>query len=301
MGGKSKVLHLFKDYFPDFKKINGYIEPFIGGGSVFFYLKENGYLEGKPVYLSDINAELINTHIVVRDKLGELIPLLEKHQKLSNEKYYDNIRKEFPPGTGWTDVEKAAAFIYLVNNSMGGMWRVNSQGKNNRSMSPAACANAYVGEDYQSKNNLVKDELFKCSKLLQGTIIRCHPFEKILDILELKDVKNYLIFFDPPYFSVGYQQYSKDGFNVNSRLNIPKVFKELDKRGNKVMMSNSDSPTIYTYFKGYHINQIQTERRQVALDGVTKENMKNAKKWTEVVVTNYKPPVRQLDIMNAWD
>lgn len=290
MGGKSKVVHLIKDYFPNFNNINGYIEPFCGALSVFFYLKENGYLEGKKVYLSDINAELINTHIQVRDNLDKLIPLLEKHQKLSNEKYYDGIRKVFPPGIGMTDIEKAAVFIYLVNNAMGGMWRVNKEGKNNRSMSPAARDNAYFGEE--SKN-----ELFRCSKLLQNTEIRNHSFEKILD---LKDINNYLLYFDPPYYGTGYQQYSADGFNVNSQLNIPKVFKELDKRGNKLIMSNSDVSVIYSYFKDYNINIIQTERRQVALDGITKDNMKDAKKWTEVVVLNYSVTCKQMTIEDAW-
>lgn len=290
MGGKSKVLHLFKDYFPDFSKIDGYIEPFLGAGSVFFYLKENGYLEGKNVYLSDINAELINTHIQVRDNLDELIPLLEKHQKLNCREHYDKVKKVFPPGIGMTDIEKAAAFIYLVNNAMGGMWRVNSQGKFNSS----------YGNN--TDNNLIKDELFLCSKLLQGTDIRCHSFEKILEIERERDIFAYL---DPPYFNVdstdGCYRYAKDQFCINTRLTIPKVFKELDKRGNKVMMSNSNHPNIYTYFKDYNIIQIYTDRRKLALNKITKEAMNNVKKQTEVIVLNYNVVKKQKTIDDAWD
>ena len=62
MGGKSQVLHIFKDYFPDFYNVKGYIEPFIGGASIYFYVMENyrGALDGKPIFISDINKELIN-------------------------------------------------------------------------------------------------------------------------------------------------------------------------------------------------------------------------------------------------
>ncbi len=285
MGGKSKVIHLIKDYFPNFNNIDGYVEPFVGAGNVFFYLKENGYLENIPVYLSDINAELINTHIQVRDNLNKLIPLLEKHEKLNSEKHYYDIRNRFPPGIGMTDIEKAAAFIYLTHSVFGGQWRVNSQGK---------CNKAYSG-----KNNiiLVNDELYKCSKLLQDTTIKCHSFDKIL---ELDERDNIFCYQDPPYYDVNSVSYAKDGFCLNTRLLIPKVFVELDKRGNKVMMSNADCPTIYKLFDKYNIIPIKTNRNDGLSWNGPKLGYNEIEKLKEVVVTNYSVTKKQRMIEDAW-
>ncbi len=288
MGGKSKVLHLFKDYFPT--NFKGYIEPFLGGGSVFFYLKENGYLNDVPVYLSDINNELITTYKVVRDNLNELIPLLEKHEKLNSDEHYNKIKKQFPPGIGMTDIEKSAAFIYLINNSMAGRWLLHKNG---------TCANQYVGNKY--KEAVIKDDLSKCSRLLKGTDIRCYSFENVLNLeKEIGNIEGYYIYFDPPYYGVSHQQHSKDDFNINSQMNIPKIFKELDKRGCKVMMSNSDCNITRRYFKDYNITQIQTNRRNIDLKGITKESINNAQKWTEVVISNYDVKKRQRTIEDAW-
>lgn len=252
MGGKSQVIHLFKDYFPDIDNCAGYIEPFVGGANVFFYIKENYNLKDKPVYISDINGELINCLRCVRDNVEDIIPLLEKHEKLNNEKgeehYYD-IRNKYPPGYGMTDVEKAAAFIYLSNACFGGMWRVNSDGKMNTSFGRNLALKLVDKDNYKDKDN--NKDFYHYSKLLKDTKIVVANFTKIL---QLKNIEGYFSYFDPPYYSVGNNPlvskgYSKDGYNFSNREMLPRVFKELDTRGCKVMMSNADVPIVRHYFK----------------------------------------------------
>lgn len=288
-GGKSQVVYLIKDYFPDLSKVNGYVEPFLGGGSVFFYLKENAHLNGKIVYLSDVNSELINTYKIVRDNLYELVPLLERHEKLNCQEYYDKAKKIFPANSGnLSNVEKAGYFIYLVNNSMAGMWLLHKDG---------TCANQYIGDKYKT-NNLVKDELFACSKLLKNTNINCMSFE---NILRIKDVNTFFYYFDPPYFVVTRQQHTKSGFD-NVKRNLYPVFKELDRRGCKIMLSNSDSDIITRNFKDYNIIKIQTGRKHIDLVKVTEENMQNAKCWSELIVVNYEPKIyKQMSIFDNFD
>ncbi len=181
VGSKRKIVHKFKDMFPDIDKCRGYIEPFLGGGSVFYYVTQNYNLEGKPIYLSDINKELIITYRVVRDKLDELIPLLETHQKLNNKEYFDKMRKIFPPGDEMTDIEKAASFIYLSKCVFGSKWVVNSHGK---------LSTTYRGNEGE---NIFDDNIFLCSKLLQGTKINYHPFDRLLEINK-GDLKDWFVY-----------------------------------------------------------------------------------------------------------
>jgi DNA adenine methylase len=286
MGGKSQVVHLFKDYFPNINNCKGYIEPFIGGGSVFFYVKQNYDLTGKPVYVSDINGELINCYRCVRDNVNDIIPLLKVHEKLNGEKgeeYYYEIRDRYPPGNGMTNVEKAAAFIYLSKAAFGGMWRVNSEGRMNTS--------------YSGNLNLkvVDNDLRYYSRLLKDVKIIHSSFEKIL---QLKNIDGYFCYWDPPYYELGdktaFTGYSKDGYHFTIRELLPRTFKELNKRGCKVMMSNSNVQIVRDYFKEFNIHVIQTDRNKgVRLSNITKDKLEGAKKLSEVVVTNYKHVKRQ--------
>lgn len=290
MGGKSQVVKLFKQFFPDIDNCKGYLEPFLGGANVFFFIKENYSLTGKPVYISDINGELINCYKCVRDNVEKIIPLLEEHQRLHSKKHYYEIRNKYPPGNDMTNVEKAAAFIYLSKSCFGGMWRVNSDGKMNTSF----------GRNLDLK--IVDDDLYHYSKLLKDTKIIHASFDKIL---QLKDIEGYFCYFDPPYHSVGNNPlvskgYSKDGYNFSNREMLPMVFKELDKRGCKVMMSNADVPVIRQYFGKYNIHIIQTNRlKNVQLDTITKDKLGDAEKLTEVVITNYKQ-IRKQQTMDDY-
>ncbi len=228
-GGKVNLLPQLNELFPDIYSINGYIEPFIGGGSVFFFLmdKHKGAMINKPVYLSDINPELINLYRVVRDKINELIIILEKHQKLNCEKYFYETRDIYPPGNGLGDVEKASMFIYLCNTCFGGEWRVNGNGKFNK---------AYGGQD--NARVFDKEELFKCSKLLKTVKLNVMSFENIVNI---KNIGNFFVYMDPPYFDIGnnnYTQYSKDGFHLTKRVLLKPTLKKLDELGCKFVICN---------------------------------------------------------------
>lgn len=181
-GGKINLIPQLNELFPDMYSMNGYIEPFIGGGSIFFFLmkKYEGALKEKPIYLSDINPELINCYRVVRDKVNELISLLEKRQKLNNEKYFYSIRDIYPPGRGLDDIEKASMFIYLCNTCFGGEWRVNSEGRFNK---------AYGGQD--NARIFDKEELLECSKLLKGVKLNIMSFE---NIVKIKNINNFFVY-----------------------------------------------------------------------------------------------------------
>lgn len=291
IGGKSQVLHIFKDYFPDFYNINGYIEPFVGGGNIYFYIMETygDALQGKPIYISDINNELINCYKVVRDNVDDLIVILDKHQKLHSEEHYFNIREEYPPGLNMNNTEKAAAFMYLSRACFGGLWRVNSKGK----------MNADFGGNLNLK--VVDEDLHSYSRMLQNAKINTMSFE---NILKFKNIEGYFVYMDPPYYDTGqdnFAGYTKDGYHLSRRMILPKVFEELDRRGCKVMMSNSDSQAIRNMFANFNISIIQTNRHTgIQLSSITKEKLKEATRLTEAIVTNYKIFKKQKTIDEAW-
>jgi len=126
-----------------------------------------------------------------------------------------------------------------------------------------------------------------------------YSFEKILGINK-GNLKGYFVYMDPPYYTVNVKNYAKDGFSLDTKTKIPFVFKELDKMGAKVMLSNADCAIMYKYFKDYDIEVIKTNRSKVQLDKVTKEKMANEDDVNEVVVTNYKVKDMQKTIEDAW-
>lgn len=282
IGGKSQLLPELSELFPDMNSVKGYIEPFIGGGSVFFYLIENfnDSLSKKNIYLSDVNSELINCYKAVRDDLNELLPLLEQHQERHCEDYYYKVRNSYFSAP--SNIERAAAFIYLNKTCFNGLWRVNKDGR----------PNAAIGQ--KEKIDIYNTDIMRLSSLLKPTYISTMSFEKILDI---KNIEGYFVFLDPPYYNVdqkgNFTRYTSDDFHLSKRLLVPKVFKELDRLGCKVMLSNSDSNIIQKEFKDFNIKTLRAKR-------IVNSDGKNRGYVYEAVVMNYQEYKRQTTIEEAW-
>ena len=118
-GGKRWLANKYQDFFP--KEYNRYIEPFLGGGSVFFSLQP------KVATLADINRELINLYMIMRDEPDKLKNQMIDHQKKHTKEYYYELRDAIPTN----DVECASRFLYLNRACYNGMYRVNKQGRFN--------------------------------------------------------------------------------------------------------------------------------------------------------------------------
>ena len=122
-GGKTQLIHEIQKYYPfNNNKIIKYAEPFVGGGAILFDILN--HYDIKDIYISDINAELINTYMIIRDNINELIALLKMYQMdyilLNTEKrkeYYNNKRYMFNKLKSSKDknnnIEKAALMIFL--------------------------------------------------------------------------------------------------------------------------------------------------------------------------------------------
>jgi len=270
-GGKTQLLNQLSDMFPNFKNIKGYAEPFLGGGSVFFYLEQSGYLRNKPVYLSDINENLINTYKQVRNNINQLILLLKKYQNEHTEEMYYKVRNNFHKKEV-NDIERAVQFIYINKTCFNGMWNVNKDG----------VCNSSIG--HKEKHNIFNEkEIRRCSEALSCAQIGVMSYENVVRIPNMKD---YWIYLDPPYDNISngtaksYVGYNIDRFEIK-RDYLLNTFKKLDELGCKVIMSNASTPWIHSQFKDYFIKIVKAARMCAG-------NPEKRIPVSEVIIANYK-------------
>lgn len=261
-GGKTALLKQFDEFLPD--KIERYMEPFLGSGAMFFFVKQE--YGPKKCLLSDINGDLINCFAVVRDRAKELTPLLEKHRNNHSQEYYYKTRKS--NGT-LSDVERAAKFIYLNKTCFNGLYRVNSKGQ----------FNVPIGS-YRRPKIYNEDSLVKASGLLAGAKLTAMPFEDVLNFAKAGD----FVYLDPPYFPLSktssFTSYTKTAFGEKEQRGLCAVFRKLDKLGCKVMLSNSAHTFIKKLYKDFRIETVSANRL-ISCDPSTRG------KISEFVVLNY--------------
>ena len=293
-GGKTQLLEEFGKRLPaDLKngKISNYVEPFIGGGAVFFYLNAKFPFEERFIY--DANEELILTYQVIQRSVGELVSRLDtlesaylaKDAEMQKELFYEvrnAFNKKFPEinfrqyDPAW--VERAAQIIFLNRTCFNGLFRVNRKGE----------FNVPFG-GYKKPVILNKDNLNAVAALLQKTLIIPGDFTRCREFVDDQT----FVYFDPPYrplnHSSSFTSYSKDGFYEEDQIRLVKFFKELDETGAKIMLSNSDpknanpDDTFFDdLFSEYFIERIPA-RRRINCDGAGRGDI------SELIITNYPP------------
>ena len=237
-GGKSKLIPQFEPLFPK-KEFTLYAEPFVGGGAVFFHL-----LPEESILIDD-NEELINFYLVVRDNLEELLNDLRKHR--NTKEYYYSVRAMDP--SELSPVERASRFLYLNKTAYNGLWRVNSQGKHNVPFG-------------RYKNPKIADEanLRLVSQALRKANLLCDDFSRVLDFAK----EGMFVYLDPPYHplsdTASFTSYTADAFGASDQERLAGVFRELDRRGCLVMLSNSDTPFVRSLYPGYDIQVVYAPR-----------------------------------------
>lgn len=269
-GGKKQLIEQFKPFFP--KEIKRYIEPFVGGGAVLFYVLKT--YKPKEVFIFDINEELINTYEVIRDDVENLIKELKKLKQLHSKETYYKIREEDPKLL--SKLTSASRFIYLNKTCFNGLYRVNSKGG----------FNVPIGS---YKNPLIcpEEDLREISKLLHNVKIINGSFEECLNYTKKGD----FVYFDPPYYPLkkeSFTTYTKGNFLQKEQEQLKELFVKLDKKGCQVMLSNSDTKFIKDLYKDYEdkINFVKATR-MINCDG------RNRGKISEVVITTFRPNTKQ--------
>lgn len=244
-GGKTELLPVLSENLPidikEGKRIDTYIEPFVGAGAFFIYIASN--YEFNKIIINDINYKLMNVYKVIRDDVDELIQDMQsmkeeylEYPEEEKKEMYLKIRQEFNNWDTVTKVKQAANFIFINKTCFNGLYRENKKGDYNVPWG-------------QHKNPSIFDEnqLRKINKLLN---LKDEFGQYKIDILcgNYKEVDKYIseksiVYIDPPYRPItksGFTSYNKSGFNDESQIELSKFFKHINDKGAKVMLSNSD-------------------------------------------------------------
>ncbi|MEN6396898.1 MAG: DNA adenine methylase [Methanoregula sp.] len=295
-GGKTQLLDEFSKRLPgELKKgkITRYVEPFIGGGAFFFYLNQRFSFE--RCYICDVNEELFLSYRVIQRSVKKLIAELEtleseyldKDDK-ARESFYYEVRDAFNhqlPEINFRRYEmewikRAARIIFLNHTCFNGLFRVNQRGGFN------APFGKYKNPDILNENNL-----YNVAKLLKGTQIRLGDFTACRKFIDDRT----FVYLDPPYRPLNetssFTSYSKRGFSDTDQVRLADFFKELDAKGAKIMLSNSD-PKNENYedsffddlFSEYYIERVPA-KRMINCNGSGRGTI------DELIITNY--PVKK--------
>lgn len=243
VGGKRKLLPTLLPLLPVGVERMRHVEPFLGGGAMFFSRAPRG------AALSDVNSDLIETYRAVRDLpdvvLGRLRVLARDHDEAT----YYAVRGAFNARSEESGPWRAAQFIYLNKTCFNGLFRVNRKGE----------FNVPAGK-YTNPAIADADALLVASACLRGVSLRCAPFE-----VALRDVgEGDFVYLDPPYAPVSdtsnFTSYTQGGFAGVDQVRLAAMFRFLDRRGAKVMLSNSDVPLTRKLYSGYTVDVIQAAR-----------------------------------------
>lgn len=238
-GGKGQLLKEIARYYPFADgRIAKYAEPFVGGGAVLFDILSKYDL--KEVYISDINAELMNTYRVIRDDIDALIEMLYALQNdfiplnTHNRKaYYMKKRERFNElkacGSENLNVEKAALMIFLNKTCFNGLFRVNKKGLFNVPMG-------------SYKNPMICDEnnLRAVSAKLQKVTIVCGDYKEAADFID----ETTFVYFDPPYRPItntsSFTAYTENLFNDEQQIELAQFFDDMHRKGAKITFSSPE-------------------------------------------------------------
>ena len=265
-GGKRQILDKLKKYVPD--EYNTYYEPFIGGGALLFELSP------KSAVINDSNAELMNVYQVLcnEEKFKKMCKALNSHETNHNADYYYEVRnKDRNKNTFYklSDYTRAARTIYLNKACFNGLFRVNSKGEFNVPFGKKEKVNTYEGNNLITVSNYLTMNNIKILNV---------DFEKAVETAQKGD----FVYFDPPYDSDTniFNSYTEEGFGKDEQRRLAGVFKELDKKGVYVMLSNHNTALIKELYKDYNIYVIEAKRN-------INSNGEKRGKVEEVIVTNF--------------
>jgi DNA adenine methylase len=246
-GGKTQLLSELHKYVPN--NFNKYIEPFIGGGAMFFSLNPNESI------IADSNEELVITYRQIKDAVEEIIQHLETFEH--NEEFYYNIRSLDPNKLEHS--YRAARLIYLNKTCFNGLYRVNKKGQ----------FNVPYGKGNGSFLN--EEVLRNASEFLADTTIINSDY---LDVLNEFATDGDFIFLDPPYYPVGkysdFKRYTKEFFYHEDQVRLKEEFDRLVNIGCKVVLTNSDHEVILDLYSDYQIDIIET-RRMISSNSKTRK------------------------------
>lgn len=237
-GGKSQILGELLPKVP--KRYGRYIEPFFGGGAMFFALcPENAII-------ADSNPELVNLYKTVASDVDGVIAQLH---------LYKNTEEEFYAvrALDWiklSSIESAARTIFLNRTCFNGLYRVNKAGQ----------FNVPYGR-YKNPKIIDIDTLKATSAMLQKAKIICGDYKVVL---RAEAQPSDFIYLDPPYLPVSayadFKRYTKEQFYEEDHIELAAEVYRLHEMGCHVILTNSNHPLVHEHYQKFNIKVVQTKR-----------------------------------------
>ena len=256
-GSKVQVMDRIRQAIP--RRFGTYYEPMVGSGTVWLKLNP------KRAILGDVNAELINCFLVIRDHLEPMVRILGTHKNTAE--HFAEVRAIDP--NDLSPVERAARTIYLNKTCFNGLYRVNKSGRFNVPYGHIAWA-----------NTCDEHTLRKVHRRLQGVTVLQGDYEACVAGARRGD----LVYFDPPYLSPGpkptiFYAYQPRRFGEAEQRRLADLFRRLDRRSCHVVASNSDVPLVRELYRGFRVDVVATTRPM---------NCKTSRRkgWHEVLISN---------------
>ena len=283
-GGKSQLLESILANSPKAlgRKIRNYIEPFFGGGAVFFELYNRGLID--TAIIADANLYLVTLYKTIQNKPTDLVEQLsflkKKYLMLEADEraeFFYEIRKSFNEITieqNFVDIKKSAELIFLNKTCFNGLYRVNKKGEFN--VPHGSYSNPAVYDE---------DLILNVSEALQNVEILHCDFE---DVVKEANSDSF-VYYDPPYRplskTASFTSYSMP-FDDSEQIRLSEIFKTLDKKGVKQLLSNSDP---YTFSEDDFFEKLYGDfliERVFASRAINSKAEKRGK-ISEILVRNY--------------
>jgi DNA adenine methylase len=282
-GGKTQLIDEIDNAIPYYFKQNQftYIEPFVGGGSVLFWILQKYPV--KEAVINDINADLINSYNIIKENVEDLISILKLWEKQYysltdnpklKSKYYYSKREQFNSRKS-DKIIHAALFIFLNRTCFNGLYRVNRKNE----------FNVPIGS-YKKPMICDEENLILVSQLLKKVTILQGDFEETLKFAK----KDTLFYFDPPYRPLSntsnFNSYTQNGFDDKEQIRLRDFCKKIDVLCHQWILSNSDVKNVDTndnffdnLYKDYCIKRVFARRN-------INSNPDKRGELTELLITN---------------
>ena len=285
VGGKSQLIEQLDEQLPadfgNWKNIT-YIEPFVGGGAMLFYMLQH-YPNIKHAIINDINSDLTTCYRTVRDTPEQLINSLKDIEKAYLALESEDARREFFMAVrdrynekNLEPIENTTKFIFLNRTCFNGLYRVNKKG----------LFNVPFGK-YTNPTICDAETIRKDSELLQRVVILNEDFEETIEHAQ----GNTFFYFDPPYRPLSdtssFNDYTKESFNDDAQIRLKEFCDRINSSGYKFMLSNSDCKGkneednfFDVLYQAYQIERVWASRS-------INSNPNKRGKLTEILVHNY--------------
>jgi DNA adenine methylase len=226
VGGKTQLLSKIFPYFPN--KIENYIEPFIGGGSILIELLDR--IESKDIELSgdiivnDVNINLIDCYRLIKDSPEEFITAIGYLTDNNPEKYYEariQYNKLKNENTNENKLEKCCLFVYLNKTGFRGMYRESSNGNYN------------IPYGHYKNPTIIDNENIRRLSILfnkYNVSFSSNSYEVFIKNNIDKLTKDSLIFVDSPYLpqnATTFTKYTKLDFSMDEHKKLAVLLNSL--------------------------------------------------------------------------